>query len=89
MIIKFVFFYFFQHLEKRIENFSKTTKTQLLATNPEKADYICEELHKLDEKWRNFRKQVVLKRASLNSATEFFEIVEKVSLKKKFSRKYI
>ncbi|XP_058980466.1 uncharacterized protein LOC101894461 isoform X1 [Musca domestica] len=65
-------------LEKRIEKFTETTTQQLLVSNPESEAYFREELRKLNEKWQQFRDQVKTKRNSLNQATEFFEVVEKI-----------
>ncbi|XP_075160113.1 zormin isoform X7 [Haematobia irritans] len=65
-------------LEKRIEKFTETTTEQLLISNPESEAYFREELRKLNEKWQQFRDQVKQKRNSLNQATEFFEVVEKI-----------
>uniref|UniRef100_A0A1I8PBC8 Ig-like domain-containing protein n=1 Tax=Stomoxys calcitrans TaxID=35570 RepID=A0A1I8PBC8_STOCA len=65
-------------LEKRIEKFTETTTQQLLISNPESETFFREELRKLNEKWQQFRDQVKQKRNSLNQATEFFEVVEKI-----------
>ncbi|XP_073838143.1 zormin isoform X5 [Musca autumnalis] len=65
-------------LEKRIEKFTETTTQQLLVSNPESEAYFREELRKLNDKWQQFREQVKIKRNSLNQATEFFEVVEKI-----------
>ncbi|XP_015043414.2 titin-like isoform X8 [Drosophila pseudoobscura] len=65
-------------LEKRIEKFTDTTIQQLLITNPESEQYVKEELRKLNDKWQGFKDQVKQKRKSLNQATEFFEVVEKI-----------
>ncbi|XP_033242192.1 titin-like isoform X7 [Drosophila miranda] len=65
-------------LEKRIEKFTDSTSQQLLITNPESEQYVKEELRKLNDKWQGFKDQVKQKRKSLNQATEFFEVVEKI-----------
>ena len=67
-----------QLLEKRIEKFTETSTQQLLITNPESESYVREELRKLNDKWQQFKDQVKSKRKSLDQATEFFEIIEKV-----------
>ncbi|XP_043070164.1 uncharacterized protein [Drosophila bipectinata] len=65
-------------LEKRIEKFTESTSQQLLISNPESEGYVKDELRKLNEKWQSFKDQVKQKRRSLNQATEFFEVVEKI-----------
>ncbi|XP_036337176.1 titin homolog isoform X4 [Rhagoletis pomonella] len=65
-------------LEKRIDKFTDNTTQQLLITNPESESYVRVELQKLNEKWHNFKDQVKNKRKSLDQATEFFEMVEKI-----------
>lgn len=49
-----------------------------MISNPESEGYVRDELRKLNEKWQSFKDQVKQKRRSLNQATEFFEVVEKV-----------
>lgn len=53
-----------------------------MISNPESERYVKDELRKLNDKWQSFKDQVKQKRKSLNQATEFFEVVEKVSNKK-------
>ncbi|XP_046807759.1 uncharacterized protein LOC111679299 isoform X8 [Lucilia cuprina] len=65
-------------LEKRIEKFTETTTQQLLISNPESESYVREELRKLSDKWQQFKDQVKNKRKSLDQATDFFEIIEKI-----------
>ncbi|XP_030372942.1 uncharacterized protein LOC115622947 isoform X4 [Scaptodrosophila lebanonensis] len=65
-------------LEKRIEKFTESTSQQLLISNPESESYVKDELRKLNDKWQSFKDQVKQKRKSLNQATEFFEMVEKI-----------
>ncbi|XP_037721818.1 uncharacterized protein LOC119554814 isoform X23 [Drosophila subpulchrella] len=65
-------------LEKRIEKFTESTSQQLLISNPESERYVKDELRKLNDKWQGFKDQVKQKRKSLNQATEFFEVVEKI-----------
>uniref|UniRef100_A0A6P4EL74 Muscle M-line assembly protein unc-89 n=1 Tax=Drosophila rhopaloa TaxID=1041015 RepID=A0A6P4EL74_DRORH len=65
-------------LEKRIEKFTESTSQQLLISNPESERYVKDELRKLNDKWQSFKDQVKQKRKSLNQATEFFEVVEKI-----------
>ncbi|XP_023033000.1 uncharacterized protein LOC6645015 isoform X2 [Drosophila willistoni] len=65
-------------LEKRIEKFTESTSQQLLISNPESELYVKDELRKLNDKWQSFKDQVKQKRKSLNQATEFFEVVEKI-----------
>ncbi|KAH8316915.1 hypothetical protein KR074_002313 [Drosophila pseudoananassae] len=65
-------------LEKRIEKFTESTSQQLLISNPESEGYVKDELRKLNDKWQSFKDQVKQKRRSLNQATEFFEVVEKI-----------
>lgn len=67
-------------LEKRIEKFTETTTQQLLISNPESELYVREELRKLNDKWEQFKDQVKNKRNSLDKATDFFEIIEKVKV---------
>ncbi|KAH8366022.1 hypothetical protein KR093_008411 [Drosophila rubida] len=69
----------FELLEKRIEKFTETTSQQLLISNPESESYVKDELRKLNDKWQSFKEQVKQKRKSLNQASDFFEVVEKVS----------
>ncbi|KMY97029.1 uncharacterized protein Dsimw501_GD17605, isoform E [Drosophila simulans] len=65
-------------LEKRIEKFTESTSQQLFITNPESERYVKDELRKLNDKWQSFKDQVKQKRKSLNQATDFFEVVEKI-----------
>ncbi|XP_037939330.1 muscle M-line assembly protein unc-89 isoform X2 [Teleopsis dalmanni] len=65
-------------LEKRIDKFTETTSQQLYVSNPESEEFVTNELRKLNEKWQMFKEQVKSKRNSLNQATEFFEMVEKI-----------
>ncbi|KAM7355886.1 zormin isoform 2-T2 [Cochliomyia hominivorax] len=65
-------------LEKRIEKFTETTTQQLLISNPDSEAFVKDELKKLSDKWQQFKDQVKNKRKSLDQATEFFEIVEKI-----------
>lgn len=76
-------------LEKRIDKFTETTTQQLLISNPESSEFVREELRKLSDKWQQFKDQVKNKRKSLDQATDFFEIIEKVSFIKKLQKYFI
>lgn len=71
--------YYFQLLEKRIENFVYTSKNNICTIYPDTEQFVKDEVQKLKNRWEDFKQRTHNTRKSIDLTIEYFTLGDTVS----------